>query len=534
MGYVQDSVFSLAYALDRIINNCSSIQFGNYCNLAEVSGSQIFDVMVAFPISGLTGSIRFSGIDRIGGSFDVIQVDDSGRVRIVGSYSNDTLTLNEGELKFKGTGVPTSNIVLDNTSETSVVGVIVITVSFLSILLCCFTSFYLYKHRRNKIIKKSSPTFCQLMLFGMVLVYIGLVLWTVDQTQLICILKIWTVIIGFGLIIGNLLAKTYRIFKIFNNIKVTTTAIRDRNILECSFAILLMEILLLSIYTFVEGLPNPTVVISSTDPLYSYVVCEVGDDDFQTAMTIVIVIFNVILVLCAGVIAFLTRHVDSAYSESNYVGYTVYCYIILAIITFPLYFTGGDGTGSATRRYIERSLSLLLAMSFTWLALFAPKLRTIYQEKKLASERSISFSSRIYTDQTSGPRLFISEPRGTDTGARAHSDYVTFGKRFITAPLWKNRAVARRVTSTYFPIQAATSAEPSSTSFIPSTDMLDPTNDTSSRLNSTFTTQSLATAESLTEGPIEGVPSFSPDWILSEPYTLALIEEKSGSEEDPL
>lgn len=262
---------------------------------------------------------------------------------------------------------------------TSAWGVTISLLAGLLIVICVASMVYFYINREEKVIKKSSPVFCQLILFGIIMVNASLIIWTIPQTQFTCILKIWILCVGFALIMGNLLAKTYRIFKIFTNVKVSTSAITDLDLLKFSGAVIFLEVILLIIYTFGSGtLPDAVVVNSTTNSLYSYISCQIEDNEgFQTAMTIIIIAFNEILVILGAIIAYLTRNVDSAFNESAYIGATMYCYIFLSVIFLALYYTNGDSAGSASRRYVERSFAILAAMAFTFAMLFGPKFLTI-------------------------------------------------------------------------------------------------------------------------------------------------------------
>jgi 7 transmembrane sweet-taste receptor of 3 GCPR len=128
----------------------------------------------------------------------------------------------------------------------------------------------------------------------------------------------------------NLLAKTYRIFKIFSNIRVTRGAIKDIDLLLFTGGLLILEVALLLIWTVPFGTPTPTFVFSSSDPLYAYITCEVSNDTFQGILIAVILSVNGVLVFVAAAFAYLTRHVDSAYSESK---------SITIIVSLPRYRT---------------------------------------------------------------------------------------------------------------------------------------------------------------------------------------------------
>lgn len=271
-------------------------------------------------------------------------------------------------------------------------GIVALIFIVIGLLISFGFSIYFFVNRNEKVIKKTSPFFSQLMLLGIILCITSQILWDITQSTLTCILKIWLLAIGFGLIMGNLLAKTYRIFKIFHNARVTSLVIRDVDLLKFSAAIIILEVILLSLYTFTSGLPTPIIIQSTSDSLLKIVKCEVPSSFVQTGGIIWLLGVNFLLVLAAVIIAYLTRNVDSAFNESRYIAYTVYIYLLVTIILLPLYYTAGDSSSSNSRQFIIRTIAVLVPMFFTLGALFLPKIYLVNKakraERKMAEEAS--------------------------------------------------------------------------------------------------------------------------------------------------
>jgi 7 transmembrane sweet-taste receptor of 3 GCPR len=196
---------------------------------------------------------------------------------------------------------------------------------------------------------------------------------------------LWGILI-YNLIDSNLLAKTYRIFKIFNNIRVTSLVIRDTDLLIFSGVVILGEVILLCVYTFIVPFPEPVVIQSTSVSLLKFIECKCPNSAIQTGLTIAIIAYNVILVLAGCVIAYLTRNVDSAFNESQYIAVTMYIYLLTAIILIPLYYTAGDSQSSIDRQFVLRVVGVVLSMYFTLGALFVPKIVAVEQDKKARRE----------------------------------------------------------------------------------------------------------------------------------------------------
>lgn len=158
--------------------------------------------------------------------------------------------------------------------------------------------------------------------------------------------------------------------------------IRDTDLLLFSGLVLLGEVILLSVYTFIVPFPEPVVVQSESDSLLQFVVCKCPNSGIQTGLTIALIAYNVILVLAGCVIAYLTRNVDSAFNESQYIAVTMYIYLLAGIILIPLYYTAGDSRSSIDRQFVLRCLGITLSMYFSLIALFVPKILAVEEDRK--------------------------------------------------------------------------------------------------------------------------------------------------------
>lgn len=325
---MEDAVYGIAYALHKIIYNCSSITFADYCNRTLLTGADIYDVLSRELLQGTTGPLAFSDAFRTNTRFDIVQSNAFGQLSTVGSYyDNGSFHLDRSMLSFKGddrSTVPVSAVVPYEATFNSPASLGVGIVSCLVIFACLLCSLYFLMNRHHKVVKNASPVFCQLILLGIVMMCAGALLWCFRQTAALCTIKIWVSVIGFGLIMGNILAKTYRIFRVYTNFDVHSSSIPDRHLLYFSAAVVALEILLLSIFTFFYSLPTPAVYCDKADQFYCYTYCALTDnEEFQTVMTIILITFNAILIMLAAIVAFLTRNVDSAYNESVYIAATV-------------------------------------------------------------------------------------------------------------------------------------------------------------------------------------------------------------------
>lgn len=99
-------------------------------------------------------------------------------------------------------GAPISQIVPQQVTLNNANGAVFTSLVFLGLVFCVVLHIYFWIYRKEKVVRKTSPIFNQLILFGVDLIFISQILWVIRQMTVTCILKVWFVCIGFGLIMG--------------------------------------------------------------------------------------------------------------------------------------------------------------------------------------------------------------------------------------------------------------------------------------------------------------------------------------------
>lgn len=388
IGYLADAVLAVALSLDRIISNCSSIRSFNICGRTNITGLDLYAVMSEFPFDGVTGRVAFDGVNRICGSYDIIQFTNNGNMSTVGQYQENGfgLMLNESALSFRSNQQTTSRLDPGDQLQTAI-GAIVVAIAICIILCSLVFIVFFYRHRHDRNIKRSSPLFNQLILVGIIFICAGLIVWTPLQSQATCIVKIWLSAVGFCLIVCSILVKTYRINKIFHA-KVRYVSLSDFELIKFGAPLLLIEITLLLVYTLADGLPQATLVVGRAPQIFSYTICTTANATFQDILTAAIISYNFLLVIITAVLAYQARHVIKEYNESAFIAYLVYIYTILAVITLAIYFDAGMSPSAPNIQYYSRSVGAIIALLATIVFLFLPKMPAL--ERRMTNRGVIS------------------------------------------------------------------------------------------------------------------------------------------------
>ena len=221
-----------------------------------------------------------------------------------------------------------------------------------------------------------------MILLGIDLILVAFIFYGMTYTTTTCFLYTWLLTIGSGLCLSSVFVKSYRIFRIFRNVEAKAILISDKALFYFTISVLVIEIGLLSIYSFVSGLLGPEVIQSTNDLYYKYRICQVPSDAIQLAFTILIYSFNAFILISVALLAFLTRKIDNSYSEAKSMAYAVYCTLLFQIIFLPLVYTSTDSTDSAMTRYVITGIIILCTSYMIIIFLFSSKIYELIKSKR--------------------------------------------------------------------------------------------------------------------------------------------------------
>jgi len=223
--------------------------------------------------------------------------------------------------------------------------------------------------REHDVLRASSPLFCVTFLIGSIAVYMSLFTWMLYQNDATCAALPWVLCTGFVLMFGSLLARTWRIFRIFLNPKFSYRKITNTQLVLFVGLLLGIQWLLLVLWTSIE---RRTVVVEVPEPhrpSYNYYQC--------TFTTVDIVFLSLIgaywgALLAAGVfLAFKIRNVEWVhYNESKLIGFSIYNICVFSIVVMALLIADLDDRELS---FVFRSVGVLLAAGISVLSIFLSK-----------------------------------------------------------------------------------------------------------------------------------------------------------------
>ncbi|KAI9092996.1 periplasmic binding protein-like I [Phlyctochytrium arcticum] len=269
-------------------------------------------------------------------------------------------------------------------------GVAFLAVLFIVLGLVSMTLIFVY--RNEAIIKKASWRSLALIASGTSIASISPLLYIGTPSKVLCILQPIVLNVGFGLTFSNLLAKTWRVHKIFANTKMMAAAVNDAKLMAFAAVIIVME-LLISIVWVTYDTPAASVIYMTE--VKHMLVCQSFSSSFQIAITAVSLAFNGLLLAMTTYLSYRIRTVRADYNESKWIGISVYNMVAISALFLPLIFnTPNFQQDFIGYSFILRSLSVILPVAVFQICIFGTKFAHLLRPAKSEPDMLLTVSSK--------------------------------------------------------------------------------------------------------------------------------------------
>ncbi|KAJ3105204.1 hypothetical protein HDU97_008358 [Phlyctochytrium planicorne] len=247
--------------------------------------------------------------------------------------------------------------------------------SAISIALGCAMVFYI----KQRIFKASSPIFLALILLGANISFISI--WLFSQypmTSSSCITYGWLKYIGFAVVFGSLIVKTYRIFVIFTTKKKGKQNLSDSVLMGYFLVLLAIWVVILLVWT----------IVPSQRPFLDAEVRYKLDDHGMVASVEVTPFCNftsynyvclaaMVLTLVYGVfLTYSVRNTPGAFNESKWIAYAIYNWVVIGIVLNAI---ANFAVSNPDIIFVMEALVVIITQTGVCAFMIAPKLYVISQ-----------------------------------------------------------------------------------------------------------------------------------------------------------
>ncbi|KAG0182904.1 Metabotropic GABA-B receptor subtype 3A [Apophysomyces sp. BC1034] len=302
-------------------------------------------------------------------------------------FVNDTTIIYLGHTTNKPEDVVARTAL--NPSTISGGGILVLILSVIGLIMCLVMLILIVIFRQHKAIMAASPLFCCLQLLGLSLGYIVLILYLNKPSPATCVARHFIMTVGFVLVISSIIAKNYRIYRIFQNVfTIRTSRLKSAYLLRIVgvFGVVALVPLIIWHGLYPVTVEPVTVTITSFCWMCTYPTATVGNWIHINAAELVVLVWSAILITLSAVLAWKTRRVGGQWSETNQITYVSYNAALAAILVSPSFFLSSDNYLVAV--YLKIA-AVLFSATFTLVVLFMPKFMELWKYMRLRHRLSL-------------------------------------------------------------------------------------------------------------------------------------------------
>eukprot|EP01122_Echinamoeba_exundans_P006361 TRINITY_DN1767_c0_g1_i4.p1 TRINITY_DN1767_c0_g1~~TRINITY_DN1767_c0_g1_i4.p1 ORF type:complete len:809 (+),score=184.95 TRINITY_DN1767_c0_g1_i4:215-2641(+) len=301
-------------------------------------------------------------------------------------------------------------------SEKAIVGL----AGIFMILTFAMMLFVVILSNRHRVIKAASPPFLLLFLFGSLLLYTGVIMWSLYVPTAVCNAVAWCLSVGFVVMFGSLFGRTFRILQIIKKSKYAPVKFTNKRLLVFVSLLVAVDVIVLIIWTSVVPIRGVFIQPDRYRPLQDIVQCTLQSSDY---IFIGILGAYKLLIMCAGLF-FSVKIWNFRLSEFNeskpiaFGQYNLIFFMILAIVAVAVF----DPVSQRIASYVLRSVAIMLATFIAVLVIMIPKIYAVYKippgtESSRRPKMSVLMSG-------------IHSPTGTGSGSGTNTSSHTNSKSF--------------------------------------------------------------------------------------------------------
>ncbi|KAJ8984969.1 hypothetical protein NQ317_007839, partial [Molorchus minor] len=416
-----DAVWSIALALKEaeIYNYANPIEEYYYnrkdmvCRWAEKLGNLRF--------IGLSGPVKFNGADRIGNS--IIRQMQGGKMTDIAIFNSvkemlDFQCKTCGKIYWENVHIPIAQRKLKISLVTipNLLYCIIVFISSTGITVSLLCLYFNLHFRKIKSVKLSSPKLNNVAVCGCILVYLSVILLGFHNTTIksnayfseLCTARVYFLSAGFSLAFGSMLAKTYRVHRLFTCFGagvMKDKLLKDKQLITLLLIPLAVDAIILTLWIMIDPMEkqlyNLTLEISSSHRGVVYQPqVEVCSSQNTVGWYIALFSYKGIILVMGVFMAWKTRHIKvPALNDSQYIGISVYSAVFSTIIVILSSFI----SNYVLITYLAKAISILASTTLTLFLLFLPKLKLVF--RKMECEDPVMHSMGLKIE--SNTRRFI-------------------------------------------------------------------------------------------------------------------------------
>ena len=237
------------------------------------------------------------------------------------------------------------------------------------------STMFVYWKRKHSVIVQSQPIFLYVLMLGTAMMSASILTisfdeqtWTGRQLDGACVAAPWLISLGYNVIYLALFSKLWRIDRVM---QFARRKVRAKQVVGPFVATIALNFAVLVTWTVADPFTwNRHDIDADTGESY-------GRCNSQHAVVFVgiLILLMFISTVACGYMAFRCRDIDSRFSESNWIFYTIYTQIQVLVVGIPILVTLNEASADAT--YLGRALLIFVIVISTVALMIGPKIMMV-------------------------------------------------------------------------------------------------------------------------------------------------------------
>lgn len=266
-------------------------------------------------------------------------------------------------------------------SLVAIILVVLCSLLIIAVLLSCLS---LYFYREQPAYRSASPLFLVLILVALLLGIFNSLVWIGRPSKVSCVMTYWLLGSSLGLMYSCILAKNWRIWKIFSSGSFKRVAISNRNLLlSIVLPLMALEYIVLLFLTLWRP-PIPTI---SRGPHLDWdenqLMCRPRDR--HRFGVILFSLYQLLLLVPCAFISYKTMGASQEYRESTSIALVIYSSIVVEVLIPGINFAM---PGHYMIAFYSSAYGIWVLMAAAWIGIFAPKLYIVHIQDKSSTTQS--------------------------------------------------------------------------------------------------------------------------------------------------
>ncbi|KNE72705.1 hypothetical protein AMAG_16465 [Allomyces macrogynus ATCC 38327] len=371
-----DCLLALAYGFNKM-----TTLYGDAAVQTHSYPAGVADFLV--PFNGTTGSLTFLPT----GSRDVRECqimniyNNSVRVSYVMTPSGSVDKLADPIFYGGSTTIPVDRppLAIVHPQWTDAGVQVLSVIRGLMILTMLGGTIFLAINRAEKQIRQLSLPFLLVISLGCILILISEYILIGVPSAPACHTSTVVFTFGYEMVFASAIAKTYRIYCIFDNSRISKGGLKSQDLFRNVAMIMAFQAILFAIWIFAFPV-WPTLVTSKTAVWYE---CRPTNVAGHWAIIGLSFAFNGVMLLFVCYLAYKTRKVDSSYRETHWILYTGQNVFVCSVVIIPLSVVMVESF--ALTAYYIRAVAMLFAVGFAYIALVGRLVVAVWMDRRLST-----------------------------------------------------------------------------------------------------------------------------------------------------